>query len=176
MHGLRIVVTCVLGAVTFGIIHDQVTARVCIEYFTVGHPRILDSDDPTLLALVWGFLATWWVGILLGVSLALAARNGPRPKVDSAALVRPVAGVLAVTAVGALLAGLAGWFGAERGLVVLPMPLGERVPPGRHVAFVADLWAHGASYALGFIGGGFLVVRTWRSRIRATPQIRRPSG
>jgi len=32
MQFLRIVVACVLAAIAYGIVHDQVTARVCVEY------------------------------------------------------------------------------------------------------------------------------------------------
>ena len=58
MRGVGIVALCVLAAVTYGVAHDQVTARVCVEYFTVGHEPIFGTDDPTLLGLGWGILAT----------------------------------------------------------------------------------------------------------------------
>jgi hypothetical protein len=32
---LKIILVCVVVATTYGIFHDQVTARVCVEYFTV---------------------------------------------------------------------------------------------------------------------------------------------
>ena len=66
MQSLVIVLMCVIAAVSYGIAHDQVTARVCVEYFTVGHPTMFDTDDPTRLGLGWGIIATWWVGLLLG--------------------------------------------------------------------------------------------------------------
>ena len=80
MQFIAIVALCVLAAVTYGVIHDQVTARVCVEYFTIGHPPIFGTDDPTLLGIGWGVLATWWVGVILGIPLAAAARLGNRPK------------------------------------------------------------------------------------------------
>ncbi len=39
--------------------------------------------------------------------------------------------------------------------------LREAVPPDRHVAFLTDAWAHGASYLVGFLGGAVVVLRTW---------------
>jgi len=92
VQSLGIVLMCVAAAVVYGIAHDQVTARVCVEYFTIGHPPIFGTDDPTLLAFGWGTLATWWVGLGLGVALAFVARAGSRPKRSAASLVRPVAG------------------------------------------------------------------------------------
>jgi hypothetical protein len=72
MSSLRIILLCILAAVVYGILHDQVTARVCVEYFTVGHPPIFHTESPTLLAIVWGFVATWWVGLAAsGVTLQI---------------------------------------------------------------------------------------------------------
>jgi hypothetical protein len=34
LQALGIVCMCVGAAVLYGIIHDQITARVCVEYFT----------------------------------------------------------------------------------------------------------------------------------------------
>ena len=62
MESLKIILLCVLAAIVYGILHDQVTARVCVEYFTIGHPPIFHTDDPTLLAFGWGVIATWWMG------------------------------------------------------------------------------------------------------------------
>src|SRR5262249_24259868 len=90
MQSLAIVLTCVLAAVAYGIAHDQVTARVCVEYFTVGHPPVFATDDPTWLGIGWGVIATWWVGLLLGVPLAVVARVRSRPKRLGGSLVRPL--------------------------------------------------------------------------------------
>jgi len=53
-----IIGTAVLGAVCFGVVHDQFTARLSLEYFTVAHDRLFLSDSPTLHAAAWGVLAT----------------------------------------------------------------------------------------------------------------------
>lgn len=160
----RIVALAIASAIVYGVLHDQVTARICVEYFTIGHPPIFATESPTLLALGWGVLATWWVGLLLGLLLAFAAPRGPRPIRTARSLRRPIAILLGVMACGALLAGGVGWFLATRGWVHLLEPLASRVPAERHTPFVADLWAHSASYLFGFVGGLVLVRRTWRSR------------
>ena len=76
MEPLKILLLCVDAAVVYGILHDSVTARVCVEYFTVGHPPVFDTDSPTLLAFGWGFIATWWVGFILGILAIAACRLG----------------------------------------------------------------------------------------------------
>ncbi len=164
MAWVRIVLMCVGAAVAYGIVHDQITVRVCAEYFTVGHPPVFNTQDPTLLALGWGVLATWWAGLLLGVPLAAAARAGSRPRRFARSLVRPVVKLLVVMAGCAVIAGVIGWLLATDGVVFLVGPLATELPPERHVPFLADLRAHSASYAVGFLGGLVVVASVWRSR------------
>ena len=164
MQALAIVALCVVAAIVYGVLHDQVTARVCVEYFTIGHAPIFGTDDPTLLGLGWGVLATWWVGLILGVALALAARAGSRPPRSVRSLVRPVVRLMLVLGFIALVAGVLGWVLASAGAVVLLEPLATEVPREKHTAFLADLWAHMASYLFGFLGGLVVCVRVWRSR------------
>src|SRR5262245_2498733 len=170
MHFLAIVALCVLLAVGYGILHDQVTARVCVEYFTIGHAPIFGTDDPTLLGLGWGVLASWWVGVMLGIPLAIVARAGNGPKCDAASLLGPLLVLMAASAGCALLAGIAGGVLASWGSVTLPEPLADSVPPEKQVAFLADLFAHNASYLAGFVGGGFVIFRVWRQRRQPVPR------
>jgi hypothetical protein len=167
VQSLGIVLVCVAAAVCYGIAHDQVTARVCVEYFTVGHPPVFGTDDPTLLGIGWGIIATWWVGLLLGVPLAVVARAGSRPERSVGSLMRPLVFLLAVMAMCALAAGIVGWFLASSGAVFLVGPIARDLPQDRHVPFLADLWAHSASYLVGLVGGIIVMVRVWRWRGQA---------
>jgi hypothetical protein len=58
LESLKIILVCVASAILYGIIHDQFTARICIEYFTVFHPPIFATQSPTLLGIGWGVIAT----------------------------------------------------------------------------------------------------------------------
>lgn len=124
------------------------------------------TESPTLLALGWGVLATWWVGLILGVGLAVAARAGKRPVIAARGLARSILVLLAVTGVIAVVAGFVGNALASSGKIWLVGDLADRVPEGRHVAFLTDAWAHSAAYGAGFLGGAWLCVRTWRRRKR----------
>jgi hypothetical protein len=42
--------------------------------------------------------------------------------------------------------------------------LASRVPSEKHLLFLADGWAHSASYVVGFVGGIVVIVKVWRSR------------
>lgn len=166
MQSLAIIAMSLAAAVTYGILHDQVTARVCLEYFTIGHPRIIDSQSPTLLALVWGVVATWWLGLPLGILLAIAARFGRHPKRSARSLVRPLAILLAVTAAAAFVAGLVGYDLAAHRDILLRGDIALDVPTMVHPAFLADSFAHSASYTFGCAGGLVLVALVYWSRVR----------
>jgi hypothetical protein len=161
---LRIIGLCILAAIAYGIVHDQVTVRVCVEYFTIGHPRIFATQSPTLLGIGWGIVATWWVGLLLGAPLAFAALRGPSSKRFARSLWRPISVLLGFMGAVAIVAGLVGFSLAHTGSVALVGPLASSVPADRHAWFIADLWAHSASYLTGFVGSVILINRVWRSR------------
>jgi len=63
---LRIVIEAILLSILYGIAHDMVTAHVWVEYFTVHHAKVVESTNPVVMALVWGVLATWWMGAFAG--------------------------------------------------------------------------------------------------------------
>ncbi|MET0308334.1 MAG: hypothetical protein ABW023_06470 [Sphingomonas sp.] len=165
METIRIIGFATLAAVLYGVLHDQVTAHLCVEYFTIGHPPVFPTSSPFLLALGWGVIATWWVGLPLGVGLAAAARFGRAPKLSLAELYRPILLLILGCGALALLAGIAGAVGAATEQVWLVGWLADAVPREKHTAFLADLWAHGASYAGGVLGGiGLIGATIWRRR------------
>ncbi len=154
---------CVAAAIVYGIVHDQFTAHICVEYFSVFHPPVFPTQSPTLLALGWGVLATWWMGAFLGVLLALSAQVGSRPKIAASDLTRPIAKLLCVMGFLAAVSGLTGYMLAFR--KAPPEWIIGSLPPDRYARFMADWWAHSASYAVGFFGGIALCVVTIRKRL-----------
>lgn len=164
MQIVAIIIASVVAAITYGVIHDQITSRICVEYFTIGHPRLIDSDSPTVLGLFWGVVATWWVGLPLGIGLAIAARAGRRPKLTWSQLVRPLGVLLCCMFAVALLAGLTGYFTSSAGVFHLVERLASRIPEEKQVAFLTAGWAHSASYLSGIVGGIILWVVTWKRR------------
>lgn len=46
VEALQITGLCIAAAVRYGILHDQVTARICVEYFIIGHPPLFDTTSP----------------------------------------------------------------------------------------------------------------------------------
>ena len=164
MEFLKIVALSVLAAMCYGVAHDQVTARICVEYFTVFHPPVFVTGNPTLLGFGWGIIATWWMGAFLGVLLAIAARVGRPPKLTCSSLFHPIAILLAAMAIGALCSGLTGCILSRHGTISPPWWVRLRLPQGSYNAFVADWWAHNASYAVAGFGGVVLCIAIYRKR------------
>jgi len=162
METLKIILFSIAAGIIYGVIHDQITARVCIEYFTVFHPKVIESNSPTLLAFAWGVIATWWAGAFLGTLLAIAARAGSRPTLKASVLIPPITTLLGVMALSALLAGCSGYL-LSRGGVISPSGW-LLLPAARYPFFMADLWAHSASYGSSFLGGIALFILTYRRR------------
>lgn len=161
---LRIILFSTGCAVLYGIIHDQVTVHVCLEYFTVAHPSLLGIRDPTILGLAWGIVATWWVGLALGVLLALAARAGPRPKLMVRDVRRPVLLLMLTVGLTSVLAGLFGYALARTGGAYIQYYYVTHVSPARQPLFIADAWAHESAYTVSIIGS--LLVCLWAPRRR----------
>lgn len=159
----QIVLTAVVAAVVYGVVHDMVTAHVCLEYFTVAHPRLFASDIPALHALAWGVIATWWMGLLLGIPLAIAARVGhASPPLGWRDLVRPIAVLLAIAGGVAMLAGIVGFVAAE--LLPLHPTWLNGIPEDRYSRFFFCLAAHNVSYTVCGLGGFMLIMWTWKER------------
>jgi hypothetical protein len=167
MQFLLIILLCVLSAIVYGIVHDQITARICVEYFTVGHPPIFNTESPTLLAFGWGALATWWVGLMLGFPLACAARLGSSRPLRAKELIKPIAVLLGLMGTAAFLAGMIGFMLASKGSIRLTGVFASSIPAAKHISFLVDMWTHSASYLFDFVGGIVLIVQIWRKRQRS---------
>jgi len=158
-EALRIALLGLGAAVCYGVLQDQVTARICPEYFTLGHgdlgmPAVFHNPSPTILAFAWGTVATWWVGLPLGTVLAICARAGKWPKLVAQDLLGPILVLLIVMAMGA----------ATGGVFAYGVGSMHRYPPGlqpeSHVRFDVDAGAHLAAYEVGLVGGVILCIST----------------
>ncbi|WP_298328507.1 hypothetical protein [Asticcacaulis sp.] len=174
MESIKIIGFSVFAAVSYGILHDMVTAHLCVEYFTIAHPPIFATQSPFLLALGWGIIATWWVGLPLGILLAACGRLGPKNKLSFIQLLRPILILMSVSAVAALVAGLSGAALVLTAMGNIPEPWGEIIPSNKHITFNAAYWAHSTSYLFGFAGG--LTVLAFTFYRRFNPPITAPKA
>ncbi len=122
LQTLGIMTGTIATTIIYGILNDQVTARICPEYFNKGfHKRQLTfwpqstyknwlgSDSPTKLGISWGFRGTWNVGLILSIPLAIAARVGSWPRLSIFEMIKPLGLAMIGTGLFACLAGIKGY-------------------------------------------------------------------
>lgn len=161
---------CVLAGV-YGAVHNQVSYSIGPEYFYVikfdqfGIPAGLRNRVGAALV---GFLASWWMGAIIGGVLVPIALVRGRGRLDVGVLLRAY-GVVVGTA---LLVGLCGIF---VGLVLIRPEIFSpiREPGGGPylddpTGFYRAGLLHNASYAgwvFGIVAGGIYLVRRGRGRL-----------
>lgn len=144
----------------FGMTMDQLSARLCPEYFTVLHPPIPNLTDPTLLGIAWGYLGSWWGGAVMGYVMGIVATAGTKhPPVSLRQLVVPMLCIVAITVVGTLITGVAVWRHTEMLEVRFADWLDRAVPPERQRnAFIVANY-HFAAYASAIVASVVMIVR-----------------
>lgn len=158
----------VLVAAAFGALHNQVSYTVGPDYFHAFKFRqftIPREMDPRLGAAEVGVLASWWMGVLIGlppfVMGALTLRPAARFfRVGLAAIALAVF-VTALTSLAGLVFGLYVVTPETAAAVTLPIKVGDPV------GFLRAGMMHNASYLGGFLG---TIAAFWlvRRRARAT--------
>lgn len=155
----------IAAEVVYAMLQDQISVRMCPEYFTVAHPRIEAITDPTLLGLARGFLGAWWGGALIGAITGFSARLGRWPKLNPQDLLRPIVWLLVFQA-GATAA--AGWIATyevtEPGFTIIE-PLASHIPETRHNACFIVSRMHQGTYLSAIVGGVFVCGWIFRRRV-----------
>lgn len=82
MPALRFIATITALTCLLGIALDLVTAHIWVDYFTVHHPKVVDSTSPLVMALVWGVGASWWFGAIAAAILWVFNRRRRNPAPD----------------------------------------------------------------------------------------------
>jgi len=78
LNFILIILTSVIIAGTYGILHDQITYTISNEYYTLfkfeqfGINEWGIANERVKVGII-GFLATWWVGFILGIIYALVS-------------------------------------------------------------------------------------------------------
>lgn len=159
---LKPLITIVLGAIglacLLGICLDMVTANVAVEYFSVFHPKVVESEQPWLLAIIWGIGASWWFGGIAGVIVGAInhRRRTPLAPLRILKWVAVACVVLWLIMIAILLAILA---------FASTIPEEARRPTfdyDRRIMAVA--MAHQFEYVLGAIAVVIIAIKTWRAK------------
>ncbi|MCK5841603.1 MAG: hypothetical protein KAH31_05525 [Candidatus Sabulitectum sp.] len=166
----KIILLCMTAAIFYGIVHNQVTVRISLEYFTIGHRALISSTSPTLMGIAWGVHPNWWVGMSMGIILAAAARLGKWPKRDVRSLIKPLLILFLISGMASATAGILGYRLANSGTLGLYGPLASSVPASGHAAYISALWMHTASYTVGTMGALILSLLVFTGRIRSASE------
>jgi hypothetical protein len=168
INSLKTVLFCIVVAILYGVLHDLITTQISIEYFTVGHPKIIESTKPIHLALLWGVIATWWVGLILGVIISVFAFFGKRPKTNIKRLFVLILKLVLTMSILAVFGGAIGYITAKLEVFYLVDELAIQIKPEKHHLFLVAGWSHTTSYLGGIIGGIILSIKIWKERGKAT--------
>jgi hypothetical protein len=149
LESLKIVLLSIGAAVAYGVVHVGITARVCVELYTVGGPPIFQTTDPIVLAFGLGILGTLQFGfIALGAPLVLVGSLGSRPRLAARDYVKPLAVLLLWVGSIALLAGFLGYRAAQTGALSLPRRYNTGTLPKEKRELFLAVWTAG----LGAVG------------------------
>jgi hypothetical protein len=162
----RFIVLSVCAAAIYGIIHDEITAHLAPEYFTVAHPALIPTQSPFWLGLFWGVVATTPMALLLGWLLGAIAHSPNLPPEPMANLAKTLAVLFIAMAASAILAGFSAWIMANRYGARFPDAWDAAVPSAHRPAFLAVWAAHIASYASSLVIFSVWAGRMWLRRNR----------
>ena len=145
----------------FGAIHDQISYSVSNEYFTKFkfiQFHLLDADVPERIrAAEVGFLASWWMGIPLGILCGLAGFIQRDPVLMRRALIWSLP-VITTFTLAIALTGLAyGWHQTE--MIDPASYRGWFVPPD--VAELRRFLCVGYMHNAAYLGGALSIPAAW---------------
>jgi len=163
--------TCVLAAIAYGAMNDQLTSAISWEYFYYGKDLANQlgaqvPPDPLklhLAAAIVGIKATWSAGLLIGVAMLLA--NNPSkclPRLRNRSLLRALPLVLLLTLLFAAAGAIAGRFAlpALWNSDFADMLRRNEMRPRR---FMTVYGIHLGGYIGGLLG---MLAAVWRIRLR----------
>jgi hypothetical protein len=166
MKSISLIFASIFFAIAYGMIHDLITANICVAYFTIGHPKIIESESPIVLAFLWGTIATWWVGLIMGVILSLFNSIGKQVKLELKSIIKMILKLLLYMLVLALIAGIIGFTLTELNVIHLVPRLAKLIDSNQHSRFLAVGWAHFSSYISGIIGTWIIAFEIKKRRSR----------
>lgn len=154
---LKIVFGSICLACLLGISLDLVTANVAVEYFSVHHPPVVATENPFVLAIVWGIGASWWFGAISGAVVATVNHRRRAPLATEKILKWvAIACVVLWLLMIAILIGVL--------LISSAIPEDSRSSSFEHDRrLFAVAVSHQFEYILGAVALLVILIKTWRS-------------
>jgi len=158
--------TAIILAGLYGIIHDQITYSISPEYFTkfkyqqFGFEPSWFGGHRQTVAFI-GFLATWWMGLFIGVLLGLTGLIFSNYKV----MQKAIANGIRITFITAVLFSLVGFFWGKYHLINTGVDwwLPDGLINKNQFIIVGSI--HNFSYLGGIVGILFAIIYIIRRRL-----------
>lgn len=182
-----IIGTSVAATTLYGIANAELSNRLCPEFFTAGgmfemqqhmpknflvRRALENTKSTTKKAAIWGAHTSWWMGLGLGIPLALAARLGSAPSFDAQDLAKPIALAMLATGAGSLACGAYGRYLANKKDWLEGFKsnshnaqLMKDIPAQSHKGYVIAAFNTIAGYRLGALAGLGLVGYVIKARM-----------
>ena len=165
---LRSLVLGIWLMTAYAMLQDQVSSRLCPEYFTIFHNPIPGLTDPNLVGIAWGFLGSWWGGAILGYSAGLTATLGDKPCLQLRNIVKGMLVLLGVVGIMTALGGFSVYRHAELFQITLCCEPVQGVPEERRRNLFIVACYHLITYGTAIIGSVLLCLELARQRHRLT--------
>jgi len=176
-----IFLTCSLTILVYSIIHHQITARSCIEYYNSDamphNKRILDLipfisyDNASLVGSIEAISKAVYPLAVGPLSLSLAARLGKKPKLHLKDFWVPLLSGIGLTTIASTIAWIVGFYSCNSTMQALGTNRSQYIPAEKQALFSANDYAQSAAFSVGF--ASILGIITWvllkRGIIRQEP-------
>ncbi len=157
------------------ILRRAFTEEMSSSAFQMVGLKMLTTDSPTKLGLIWGIIiATWWMGAGLSISIMASARIGSYPKLRMKDLIKPTALALCAMGLYGLKEGFKGYRLAKSGSLRLDQEAWRAwgTPDESMIGFITDSFAHVAAYKSGVYAAVGLTVWTLYKRYKKRYKLR----
>lgn len=168
MYFGMIFVAAVIAGI-YGIIHDQISYTISPEYYTkfkfIQFNLHWLESTPRLGAAIVGFLATWWMGVLVCLLLGLFGFMFKTPKEMAIHLAKAFVVVTVVALLTGLIGLAIGYLRVTESTIASYMPW-VRPNVSNPIQFIRVGFMHNASYLgglTGLIAGIIYLIRAKRS-------------
>lgn len=164
---IMIVLISVLISGFYGIVHDQITYTIAPEYYTkfkfiqfglIDHSNALIYISERSMVSIVGFLATWWVGLIIGVIYGIVGLRLDNGKQMLFFIWKVILSTILITI-------LAGVFGCFVGMFIpvdIEFNFQETIENKRNFIIVGTI--HNLGYIGGFLGLIIGVIRIFREK------------
>lgn len=148
-----IIIIAIVIASIFGIIHDQITYTISPEYYTkfkfsqFGLNSVPIKGNERYLVSITGIIATWWVGLILGITFSISSLLLKTWKIMLRISFSAMIMTIIITAIAALVGYLYGKF-----ILINSDSLMNIYDVQDFNNFIAVDSIHTASYIGGFVG------------------------